>query len=73
MDELKVEVRVKDSFKMKPARSRLMWAGHVERMGDEKLAKRADAQKVECKRMRGRPRMRREVCVKTDLGRVGGE
>ena len=28
-------------------KSRLTWADHVERMGDEKLAKRADAQKVE--------------------------
>ena len=43
-------------------------AGHVERMGDEKWAKRSDAQKVECKRMRGRPRVRREDCVKRDLG-----
>ena len=30
-------------------RSRLKWAGYVERMGDEKLAKRSDAQKVEGK------------------------
>ena len=29
----------------------MKWAGHMERMGDEKLAKRADAQKVEGKRM----------------------
>jgi len=27
----------------------LKWANHVERMGDEKMAKRADAQKVEGK------------------------
>ena len=35
---------------MKLVRSRLNWAGHVERMGDEKLAKKADVQKVEGKR-----------------------
>ena len=40
MGELKVEVGVKDSFKKTLVRSRLKWAGHVERMGDEKLAKR---------------------------------
>ena len=31
---------------------RLKWAGHVERMGDETLAKRADVQKVGGKEMR---------------------
>ena len=49
IDELTEEVGVKESFKKKLVRSRLKWAGHVERMGDEKLAKRADAQKVERK------------------------
>ena len=34
----------------KLARSILTWAGHAERMGDEKFAKRADAQKVQGKR-----------------------
>ena len=29
---------------------RLKWASHMERLGDIKLAKRADAQKVEVKR-----------------------
>ena len=33
-------------------------AGHVEKMGDEKLAKRADALKVERKWRRGRPKLR---------------
>ena len=37
-DELRVEVGVKESFKNKLMRNRLKWAGHVERMGDEKLA-----------------------------------
>ena len=47
--------------------------GHVERKGDEQLAKRSDAEEVEGKRRRGRPRMRWEDCVKGDLERVGGE
>ena len=37
-------------------RSSLKWVGHVERMGDDKLAKRSDFKKVEGKRKRGRPR-----------------
>ena len=56
MDEPRVEVGVKERFKNKLMRSRLTWAGDVERMGDEKLAKRADALKVEGKR-RGRPKL----------------
>ena len=34
---------MKEHFKKKLARSSLTWAGHAERMGDDKLAKRADA------------------------------
>ena len=48
-DELKVEVGVKEMFKTKWARSSLTMASHAERMGEEELAKRADAQKVEGK------------------------
>ena len=36
MDELRVEVGLKESFKKKLVRSR--WAGHLEKMGDGKLA-----------------------------------
>ena len=54
-------------------RSRLNGAGHVERMGDETLAKRSDAQKVEGKRRRGRSIMHWEDSDKRDLERVGGE
>ena len=39
----------------------------VARTGDEKLAKRADAQKEEGKRRSGRPRMQWEDCIKRDL------
>ena len=41
-DELRVEVGVKDSFKKTLVRSALKWAGHMERMRDEKLT-RTDA------------------------------
>ena len=44
---MRVEVGVKESSKKKLVR--ITWVGHVEKIGDEKLAKRADAQKVEGK------------------------
>ena len=50
-------VGVKEGSKKKLARSTL--AGHVENIADEKLAKRADAQKVEGKWRRGRPKLQR--------------
>ena len=36
---------MKESVKKKLARNSLTWAGHMETMGDDKLAKRADALK----------------------------
>ena len=65
LDELRVEVGVEESFKKKLVRSRLKWVGYVERMGDKKLAKRADAQKVGGKWRRGKEGFKR------DLDRVG--
>ena len=43
---------------------RSTWAGHVEQMADDKLAKRADAQKVAGKWRRGRPKLRRGIALK---------
>ncbi len=42
---MRVEVGMKESSKKKLLKS--TWVGHVQKMGDENLAKRADAQKVE--------------------------
>jgi len=53
MDELRVWDGLNKSSKKILMRS--TWAGHMEKMGDEKLAKREDAQKVERKWRRGRP------------------
>ena len=39
MDELRVEVVVKESYNKTLARNRLKLAGHVERIGVEKLSK----------------------------------
>ena len=56
VDDTREEIGVKESLKKKLSRSRLAWAGHVVRMGDEKLAKSADAQKVEGRKRRGSPK-----------------
>ena len=57
MGELRVAVGVKERFKKKLVRDRFKWAGHMARMGDENLTKRADAQKLEGKRRRGRQKL----------------
>ena len=59
---MRVQVGVKVSSKKKLARS--TWAGHVEKMGDEKQAERADAQKVKRKWKRGRPKLRWGIPLK---------
>ena len=45
-------------------RSRLQWAGPVERMADDRLPKRAAALREEGGKRRGKPRLRWEECVK---------
>ena len=72
VDELRVEVGVKDSFKKKLVRSRLTRAGHVERRGDEKLTKRTDAQKMDGE---GGEEDRNcdGDCIKRDVERMGEE
>ena len=52
---------------MRLVRSRLQWAGHVERMADDRLPKRAAELREESRRRRGRPRLRWEDCVKRDV------
>ena len=51
IDEIRVEIDVKERVKKKLVRSTR--AGRVERMGDAKLAKRADTQTAEGKWRRG--------------------
>ena len=45
-------------------RSRLQWAGHIERMADDRLLKSAAELREQGRRRRGRPRLRWEDCVK---------
>ena len=54
-------------------RSRLQWAGHVERMADDRLPKRAAELREQGRRRRGRPKLRWEDCVKRDVRKAGEE
>ena len=55
------------------ASSRLQWAGHVERMADDRLPKRATELREQGRRRRGRPRLRWEDCGKRDVRKAAEE
>ena len=61
------ETGVQRSVTERLARSRLQWAGHVERMADDRLPKRAAELREQDRRRRGRPRLRWEDCVNREV------
>ena len=73
MVELREETGVQRSLTERLARSRLQWAGHVERMADNRLQKRAAELCEQGRRRRGRPSLRWEDCVKRDVRKAGEE
>ena len=73
MVELREETRVKRSLTERLVRSRLQLAGHVERMADDRLPKRAAELQEQGRRRRRRPRLRWEDCVKRDARKAGEE
>ena len=60
MVQLGEETGVQWSLTERLEKSRLQWAGHVERMADEILPKRAAELREQGRRRRGRPRLRWE-------------
>ncbi len=54
-------------------RSRLQCAGHVDRMADDRLPKRAAELREQGKMRRWRSRLRWEDCVKRDVTKAGEE
>ncbi len=60
MMESREETGAQRSLTQRMVRSRLQWAGHVERMVDDRLPKSAAELREEGRRRRGRPRVRRE-------------
>ena len=73
MVELREETGVQRSLTERLVRSRLQWAGHVERMADDRLPKRVAELREQGRRRRGRPRLRWEDCVKRDVKKAGEE
>ena len=71
MVELREETGVQRSLTERLARSRLQWAGHVERMANDRLPNRAAELREQGRRRRGRPRLRWEECVKRDVRKAG--
>ena len=53
--------------------SRLQWVGHVERMADGRLPKRAAELREQGRRRRGWPRLRWDDGVKRDVTKTGEE
>ena len=73
MVELREETGVQRSLTVRLMRSRLQWSGHVDRMADARLPKRATELGEQGRRRRGRPWLRWEDCVKRDVRKAGEE
>ena len=73
MKDLREEVGSKACIVGKIVKSRMKWAGHMVRMNDDKLPKRAETKTQEGSRKRGRPQLRWEDCVKRDLRKAKEE
>ena len=73
IQELREETGVQRSLAERLVRSRLQWAGHVERMADDRLPKRAAELRDEGRRRRGRPRLRWKDFVKREAKKAGEE
>ena len=71
MNDLRKEVGIQCSLTGRLVRSRMRWAGHLLRMDASKLAKRAEMEKHQGRRRRGRPQLRWEDCVRRDMRRSG--
>ena len=71
--ELREESEVQRSSTERLVRSRLQWAGHVERMADDRLPKRATESREQGKRRRWRPMLILEDSAERDVKKAGEE
>ncbi len=69
--ELREETGVQRSLTERLVRGRLQWTGHVGRMADDRLPKRAAELREQGRRRRGRPMLRWGDCVKRDARKAG--
>ena len=73
MEDQREEVGTKACIVGKVVKSRIKWDGHMVRMKDDRLPKRAETKKQEGSRKRGRPQLTWEDCVKRDLRKAEEE
>ncbi len=73
MGELRGETGVQKSLTERQVMCGLQWAGHVGRMADDRLPKRAAELREQGRRRRGRPRLRCEDYVERDARMAGEE
>ena len=71
--ELRKETGVQRSTTETLVRSRLQWVGHVEWMADDTLPMRAAVLREQGRRIRARPSLRWEDCIKTYVRKSGEE
>ena len=67
MDEMREEVGIQKCLMGRLVKSRLKWAGHVERMKEDRLPMMAYVHQERGKRKRGRPHMRWRDCIERDM------
>ena len=67
MNELGKEVGMQCNLTGRLVRSRMRWAGYLV----SKVAKRAEVEKHQGRRKKGRPHLRWEDCVRRDMRRSG--
>ena len=73
MVELMEDMGVTRSLTERVVRSRLQWAGHLERTADDRLPMRAAVLREQCRRRRWRSMLRWEDCAKRDVKKAGEE
>ena len=67
MGELREDVGIQKCLIGRLAKSRVKWAGHVERMKEDRLPRMVYVHQERGKRKRGRPRMRWRDCIERDM------
>ena len=73
MVEFREDTGVQRSLTERLVRSRLQWAGHIGRIADDRLPKRAAELREQERWRRGMPMLRWEDCVKRDVRKAGEE
>ena len=70
MDKLREELYVQMSLEGRLVKRQLKWAGHLERIEEDRFLKRVDVSKELGGIKMSRPRLRWEYCVTRDVRKV---